>query len=130
MPPPAPDAGEEALYPLSPGEERLQNFVVNFVFSLGLLLIAVVKVYLHFGPNPIQNSLAGAMGALFGHLLVWGLAYQMCWTPKGWLVLTILSIPVQLVSLFGMPLYGFVGLLVMFLVRLAYLRLGGVVRET
>lgn len=90
------------------------NFTVHLLFAIALLFIVAVKYFLYFHSAATEHGFtAGRIGATFGHLLIWGLAYSMCLATQKKVVLGCLAAPTLFFGVLLIPALGYLGLILM-----------------
>ena len=98
-------------------------FPVHLLFLVVLFTMLMLKYYLYFASPVTGTGLnPGRIGATFAHLTIWAIAYSICFKGNGTGLLLGIGIPTVLVGMLTVPLLGFLGLIILYVVYRAQRR--------
>jgi tryptophan-rich sensory protein len=94
-----------------------RNLPVHIAFIIVLAAILALKYYLYFqSPETGDGLSVKRVGATLSHLLIWAFSYTMCVYASRKLLLGILAGVTLFFGVLVMPILGWIGVVVMYVV--------------
>lgn len=94
-----------------------EMFPTHLVFLVLLFLMLIWKYYLYFA-SPVTGTglTAGRIGATLGHMLIWTMSYLICHKGGSSTMLLVIGILTVLFGVLTVPMLGYIGVVILYLV--------------